>query len=64
MTMPLKLCKDCRYCRDGKQCDHPASVNIDLVTGAESRWPCSSMRLSPRCDTEGKLFEPREGETR
>lgn len=70
---PVRLCKDCKYFREGlplyevlafPTCDHPAALT-DLVYG-KGHATCDLMRshncLIPSCGVAGKWFELKEQE--
>ena len=69
MTEPLKLCRDCKWCRyPGERkssCFHDEASRevVDFITG-EARPPlilCQAMRGVPGpCGVEARLFEPRK----
>jgi len=65
-----KFCKDCvYYAESGKAtdiqkfdalCTHPSAAQVNLVTGESEPTQCRWMRYGTRCDSEGKLFEPKQ----
>lgn len=70
MTEPLKLCRDCKWCRhpDSAQstCLHDTALApvVNIVTGAEGQPAlyCVNMRLAMGavCGVEARLFEARQ----
>ena len=58
----LKICVNCKWCRDGGYCDSPKNVDgIDLVTGKNKVifYICETHRSSDKfgCTKKGLFYE-------
>ena len=57
----MNLCKNCRWYKkslwSGKECRHPKSSRIDVVTGFQDWRSCRTMRWDD-CGQQGVLWEP------
>ena len=55
--LPVRICRDCVYHDPADHtCLHPKSINVDLVTGKETKVDAFCMRIYP-CGPEGKFWE-------